>query len=375
MRWLWREKVENLLNLVTSPVEIKITRHVARSGDRLSHESSRGHQFSLTLSKYLKPPVPPLQRQRKRKQKGKTVFLGLLDRLLQNGQSRVEKRRIPTSIHTPKTPVRTGRMKRSLPICLFLMFRRAVCFTLRRQPKLHTSTSRLLASTEARLAIHSSKSITSVDKKRDAAKLLNLSSVTKEDLTAIITSWGYPKFRANQIWQWIRVNGVTDVEQMTNLPKDLRAQLDEFSRPSILKIELEQISKDGTVKRAYRCQDGQLIESVLMPYEDGRYTACISSQAGCAQGCVFCATGQMGFARQLTSDEIFEQVARFAAELKQRDETQEEIKNKSHGKEMRLSSTFFFLSTTSLSTSIDKHLLILFLSLFPITDIVFMGMG
>ena len=53
-----------------------------------------------------------------------------------------------------------------------------------------------------------------------------------------------------------------------------------------------------------------------MPYEDGRQTACISSQAGCAMGCVFCATGQMGFARQLTQDEIFEQVARFAAELK-----------------------------------------------------------
>ena len=52
-----------------------------------------------------------------------------------------------------------------------------------------------------------------------------------------------------------------------------------------------------------------------MPYEDGRYTACISSQASCAQGCVFCATGQMGFSRQLTPDEIFEQVSRFSSEL------------------------------------------------------------
>ena len=59
-----------------------------------------------------------------------------------------------------------------------------------------------------------------------------------------------------------------------------------------------------------------MIESVLMPYEDGRRTACISSQAGCAMGCVFCATGQMGFARQLTAEEIYEQVARFASELK-----------------------------------------------------------
>ena len=214
---------------------------------------------------------------------------------------------------------------KGLPLLsLFLMFRQAVCFTLRRQPNLRTS-SRLASTT---------------NEKTEAAKLLNLSSVTKDDLTAIITSWGHPKFRANQIWQWIRVNGVTDVEKMSNIPKALRAQLQEFSRPSVLQVEMEQTSKDGTIKRAYKCHDGQLIESVLMPYEDGRYTACISSQAGCAQGCVFCATGQMGFARQLTSDEIFEQVSRFAAELKQRDETLEEMKNKPHGKETRLSSTF-----------------------------------
>lgn len=68
-------------------------------------------------------------------------------------------------------------------------------------------------------------------------------------------------------------------------------------------------------QKCFLYQDGQLIESVLMPYEDGRYTACISSQAGCAQGCVFCATGQMGFSRQLTADEILEQVSRFSAEL------------------------------------------------------------
>ena len=135
------------------------------------------------------------------------------------------------------------------------------------------------------------------------------------------------------------MNGVTDVDQMTNIPKALRAQLLEFSKPSILEIATEQISKDGTIKRAYRCHDGQLIESVLMPYEDGRYTACISSQAGCAQGCVFCATGQMGFARQLTSDEIFEQVARFASELQQRED--DKSQKKSHGKSTRLSNIVF----------------------------------
>lgn len=227
--------------------------------------------------------------------------------------------------------------------CMIAMLRRAACFTLRRQPNLHLSSKSRLAATRARPSQSSEEVVVgSVNNKHTGdAKLLNLSSVTKEDLTAIITSWGHPKFRANQIWQWIRVNGVTDVDAMTNIPKALRAQLQEFSRPSILEIEMEQISKDGTIKRAYKCNDGQLIESVLMPYEDGRYTACISSQAGCAQGCVFCATGQMGFARQLSSDEIFEQVARFAAELKQREETPEDRRQKPHGKETRLSSTLW----------------------------------
>lgn len=148
-------------------------------------------------------------------------------------------------------------------------------------------------------------------------KLLNLSTVTLDDLTSIITTgWGFPAFRAQQVFHWLRVQGVTDIDRMSNLPASLREKLSTYSRPSSLEIRANQVSPaDGTIKRAYACSDGQVIESVLMPYADGRYTACISSQAGCSQGCVFCATGQMGYARQLTSDEMFEQVARFAAEL------------------------------------------------------------
>ncbi|CAM9477483.1 unnamed protein product [Choristocarpus tenellus] len=102
---------------------------------------------------------------------------------------------------------------------------------------------------------------------------------------------------------------------MQNLPKALRAKLTEVATVGSLEVAAQQTSKDGTKKRAYRLADGQLIESVLMPYSDGRRTACISSQAGCAMGCVFCATGQMGFKRQLTSAEIFEQAYRFSQEL------------------------------------------------------------
>ena len=82
-----------------------------------------------------------------------------------------------------------------------------------------------------------------------------------------------------------------------------------------LELVARQQSLDGTEKRLHRLVDGQLIESVLMPYDDERQTACISSQAGCAMGCVFCATGQMGFGRNLAASEIFEQAMIYAREL------------------------------------------------------------
>jgi 23S rRNA (adenine2503-C2)-methyltransferase len=145
-------------------------------------------------------------------------------------------------------------------------------------------------------------------------KLINLHTVPEEELEQVFQSWGFPKYRANQVITWVR-QGVTSVDEMTNIPKKLRESLNNYASLGSLTLDMELISKDGTKKRAYRLWDGQLIESVLMPYDDGRYTACISSQAGCAMGCVFCATGQMGFARQLLSEEIFEQVSRFASEL------------------------------------------------------------
>ncbi|GKY92261.1 hypothetical protein MPSEU_000197200 [Mayamaea pseudoterrestris] len=175
---------------------------------------------------------------------------------------------------------------------------------------------------------------------------INLSTISLAELEILITAWGHPKFRASQVYQWIHNQGITDVSEMNNIPKKLREQLLETTEPSSLELILEQESKDGTIKRAYRCTDGQVIESVLMPYRDGRYTACISSQAGCAQGCVFCATGQMGLARQLTSDEIFEQVARFSRELTKRNKAEQQAsddaaKLKQHGRQMRLSNVVF----------------------------------
>jgi len=148
---------------------------------------------------------------------------------------------------------------------------------------------------------------------------LNYYSTSEADLISLMKSWNYPSFRVKQIRQWVYDKGILDFNEMKDIPIDLRNKLSTIFTVGNLKIAQEQISKDGTRKRAYELHDGQLIESVLMPYEDGRRTACISSQAGCGMGCVFCATGQMGFSRQLSSSEIFEQAQQFSAELRQQD--------------------------------------------------------
>jgi 23S rRNA (adenine2503-C2)-methyltransferase len=145
--------------------------------------------------------------------------------------------------------------------------------------------------------------------------MINLYALSLDEIKALLSEWGEQSFRAKQVWDWLYNQRVDTFEAMSNLPKSLREKLQANTTLGTLEVALEQTSKDGTRKRLYKLADGQLIESVLMPYDDHRRTACISSQAGCAMGCVFCATGQMGFARHLTSEEIFEQAVRFAREL------------------------------------------------------------
>eukprot|EP01036_Dinobryon_divergens_P032155 gene32155-41690_t len=147
----------------------------------------------------------------------------------------------------------------------------------------------------------------------------NFYSVVDDELETLMIGWKHKKFRVKQVRHWIYDKGVESFDEMNDLPIDLRQKLSTIYSIGTLKLAQEQVSCDGTKKRAYELNDGQLIESVLMPYEDGRRTACISSQAGCGMGCVFCATGQMGFSRQLTSTEIFEQAQRFSAELRRND--------------------------------------------------------
>ena len=167
------------------------------------------------------------------------------------------------------------------------------------------STSRSAASSRSLLSLRFTRLLSGV----------NFHDITETQLLDQLSTWNEPSFRAKQVRSWVYERGAQSFNEMTNLPNALRGKRSEKYKLQTLTIAMEQISKDGTIKRAYELQDKQIIESVLMPYDDGRFTACISSQAGCAMGCTFCATGQMGFARQLSSTEIYEQVQRFSSEL------------------------------------------------------------
>ncbi len=149
---------------------------------------------------------------------------------------------------------------------------------------------------------------------------INLTDLSLPELTALLADWGQPAFRARQVWEWLYRHFAADADEMTNLPAALRQRLAAETTLSIGEVVVRQDSRDGqTSKVLFRLPDGQFIETVLMGYEKRR-TLCISTQAGCAMGCVFCATGQMGFMRHLSVGEIVGQVIYFARELAARGE-------------------------------------------------------
>jgi 23S rRNA (adenine2503-C2)-methyltransferase len=148
----------------------------------------------------------------------------------------------------------------------------------------------------------------------------NLYRYRLDELEALFEDWGYGRYRARQLWHWLYERWIQDLADASNLPGELIARLQDETTLGALELAAEQTSRDGTVKRLYRLADGQYIEAVLMTYDDQRRTACISTQAGCAMGCVFCATGQMGFVRNLEVTEIVEQAIHFARDLHQRGE-------------------------------------------------------
>lgn len=137
--------------------------------------------------------------------------------------------------------------------------------------------------------------------------LPNIRHQSIADLETYFETIGDKKFRVKQVYEWLWQKHAHSFEEMTNLSKGLRSRLaSDFSLPA-LTIDATQFSDDGTVKSRFKTFDGHLVEGVLIP-TDERKTACVSSQIGCSLSCKFCATGYMDRKRNLTYDEIYDQV-------------------------------------------------------------------
>lgn len=136
-----------------------------------------------------------------------------------------------------------------------------------------------------------------------------LSGLTLAEISALVKEWGLPAFRARQIHSWIYSKYADSFEEMSDLSKELRDKLEEKACISRLKLAHLEVSNDGTRKYLFQLPDGKLVESVLIAFDDrSSLSACVSSQVGCAVGCTFCATGYLGFKRNLSSQEIVDQI-------------------------------------------------------------------
>jgi len=145
--------------------------------------------------------------------------------------------------------------------------------------------------------------------------LQDIKSLTREELETQFAAWKQPRYRVAQLLEWLYVHRVTSWEAMTNLPKLVREKLKENFSLQTLELVRKQGAYDTTQKFLWRLHDHSLIESVLIPANPAlygeasdRHTLCISTQVGCAYGCKFCASGLDGWKRNLTPDEIVEQV-------------------------------------------------------------------
>jgi 23S rRNA (adenine2503-C2)-methyltransferase len=139
------------------------------------------------------------------------------------------------------------------------------------------------------------------------SKKINLKQLTKDAIYRFIGDEGLPGYRAEQLIHWIYKRHVSGISDVTEFSKDLRRHLNGIAFISNLKLAERLRSSDGTEKFLFSLEDGQTIESVLIR-DDGRLTLCISSEVGCAMGCLFCLTARCGLIRNLKSHEIVDQI-------------------------------------------------------------------
>lgn len=135
----------------------------------------------------------------------------------------------------------------------------------------------------------------------------DIREISLEQITEFFVSNNDKAFRAKQVFEWLWKKGAASFDEMTSLSKPMRILLEQHFSFHAASIEKTQTSKDKTIKIAFRLFDNTLVEGVLIPTEN-RSTACISTQAGCPLGCKFCATASLGFNRNLSAGEIFDQV-------------------------------------------------------------------
>lgn len=135
----------------------------------------------------------------------------------------------------------------------------------------------------------------------------NIRALSQEELIEFFLDKGEQKFRANQVFDWVWKKSFTAFENMSNISVETREMLEEYFYFNKLTTDTKQVSTDGTIKCGFKLYDGSIVEGVLIPTKK-RMTACISSQVGCSLACSFCATGRLKRMRNLTYDEIYDQV-------------------------------------------------------------------
>ncbi|NTW01594.1 MAG: radical SAM protein [Oscillochloris sp.] len=194
----------------------------------------------------------------------------------------------------------------------------------------------------------------------------SLYDMSLADLESLMRSWGQPSFRARQIYRQLYINFAANPAQMTDLPRVLRERLAAEIRCGGLDLIRTQQSEDGLTRKAlFALPDGAVVETVLMIYAD-RATVCVSTQAGCAMGCTFCATAKLGLLRNLSPGEIVEQALWASRELRHWQEVRGGHRGAGNGMpETEQQDESFWWADTPVSTRVFSR----------ISNLVFMGMG
>lgn len=157
----------------------------------------------------------------------------------------------------------------------------------------------------------------SIHDTESSSRKVDLRTLSHEQLVDLMEQLGYPKFRAKQVEDWVWKHNVSDFQEMTNVPAALRADLSARCTLGGTSEVARQVSSDGSRKYLLRYSDDTQAECVGMPTRN-RLAVCVSTQAGCRMGCVFCATGQGGFTRSLKATEIYDQVMHVSEDFQTR---------------------------------------------------------